>query len=214
MRVILFIDFWNFQLSWNEYHRRHGAQDVIRIPWHPTLYQVLVQHVHPEAVYAGTYVYASFDPNSPSDRRLRRFLNAMDGFPGYSVMVKERKPLGPTVCPNEGCRQPITTCPHCHQLIRRTVEKGVDTALATDLIRMGLDEHYDRAILIAADADHIPAVDFLRVRGKQVTHAWFRGHANELRNACWDHIHFDTLMGELVPEAVAAHAGGQGNGPA
>jgi hypothetical protein len=27
MRVKLFIDFWNFQLSWNEHHQRRGAKD-------------------------------------------------------------------------------------------------------------------------------------------------------------------------------------------
>lgn len=31
MRVRIFIDFWNFQLSWNEYHQRKGAQEIVRI---------------------------------------------------------------------------------------------------------------------------------------------------------------------------------------
>jgi uncharacterized LabA/DUF88 family protein len=83
--------------------------------------------------------------------------------------------------------------------LQRTVEKGVDTALATDLIRFGIDGYYDRAILIAADADHVPAVEFLGQRMKQVTHAWFRGHAHELRAACWDHLLFDNLIGDLLP---------------
>jgi hypothetical protein len=34
---------------------------------------------------------------------------------------------------------------------------------------------------------------------KQVTHAWFKGHAYELRNACWDHVLFDDLMPQLIP---------------
>lgn len=199
MRVKIFIDFWNFQLSWNEYHQRKGAAGIVRIPWKPLLYEALVRHVDPAAVYAGTHVYASYDPNSPADKGLRRFFNVMDGFPGYDVLVKERKPQGPIRCPN--CRQAITACPHCHQTIQRTVEKGVDTALATDLIRIGIDSHYDRAVLIAADADHVPAVEFLGQRMKQVTHAWFRGHAHELRNACWDHVLFDDLMPQLVPGA-------------
>ena len=78
------------------------------------------------------------------------------------------------------------------------MEKGVDTAIVTDLIRLGIDEHYDRAILVAGDADHIPAVQFLGSRMKQVTHGWFKGSSNELRNACWDHLYFDDLMGNLT----------------
>lgn len=53
-------------------------------------------------------------------------------------------------------------------------------------------------MLVAADADHVPAVDFLGNRGKQVTHAWSRGQSQELRNACWSHVLSDELMPELL----------------
>jgi hypothetical protein len=61
-----------------------------------------------------------------------------------------------------------------------------------------LDEPYDRAILVAGNAEHIPAVELLGSRMKQATHAWFKGNSNEFRNACWDHLHFDDLMDELI----------------
>ncbi|MHB1074006.1 MAG: NYN domain-containing protein [Gemmatimonadaceae bacterium] len=198
MRVKIFIDFWNLQLAWNSFHARHGASGVIRIPWKPRLYDVLVSHVDVGGVYAGTHVYASYDPASRKDLQLRNFLNVMDSFPGYDVTIKARKPLGPLRCSNEGCRKEIAECPHCHMALNRTVEKGVDTALVTDLIRLGIDNHYDRAILISGDADHVPAVEFLGQRMKQVTHGWFKGQSNELRNACWDHVLFDDLMPELL----------------
>jgi uncharacterized LabA/DUF88 family protein len=76
----------------------------------------------------------------------------------------------------------------------------LDTALVTDLIRSGIDGHYDRAVLVAADADHVPAIRFLGGRMKQVTHAWFRGQAGELRNACWNHLLLDELMPPLVDD--------------
>ena len=195
MRVKIFIDFWNFQLAWNTFH---GKEPVVKIPWSPRLYEVLVTSLGDTAIYAGTHVFASFDPLSKKDLQLRKFLNVMDGFPGYDVVVKERKPQHHLRCPNDGCRLEIRTCPHCGQEIRRTVEKGVDTALVTDLIRLGIDNHYDRAILIAGDADHIPAMEFLGSRLIQVTHAWFKGSSNELRNACWDHLHFDDLMPSII----------------
>lgn len=195
MRVKIFVDFWNLQLTWNRFL---GREPVVKIPWNPRFYEVLVSSIDKAVVYAGTHVYASFDPLSKPDLALRRFLNVMDSFPGYDVVVKERKPLNHMRCSHEGCRREIGTCPHCHQAIRRTVEKGVDTALVTDLIRLGIDDHYDRAILVSGDADHIPAVEFLGSRMKQVTHAWFKGSSNELRNACWDHVYFDDLMPRLL----------------
>jgi uncharacterized LabA/DUF88 family protein len=197
-RVKIFIDFWNFQLSWNEFHTRRGSGSLVRIPWSPQLPAVLVGRIAPDAVYAGTHVYASCNPGQMSDQKLRRFFNVMDGFTGYDVLLKERAPRGPSRCTNPACRELISTCPHCHETLHRTVEKGIDTALATDLIRYGLDGHYDRAVLIAADADHVPAVEFLGNRARQITHAWFRGQAMELRNACWEHIHFDDMMPDLL----------------
>lgn len=197
LRVRIFIDFWNFQLSWNEFHARRGNGQV-RIPWSPQLPSVLVGRISPDAVYAGTHVYASCSPGQMNDRKLRRFFNVMDGFTGYDVLLKERAPRSPSRCNNPRCHRPIATCPHCSEPIHRTVEKGIDTALATDLIRHGLDGYYDRAILVAADADHVPAVEFLGDRGKQITHAWFRGQATELRNACWEHMHFDDMLSDLL----------------
>ena len=108
MRVKIFIDFWNFQLAWNDYHRAHGAPNVVKIPWNPRLYEVLVSSIDKAAMYAGTHVFASYDPLSKKDLQLRKFLNVMDSFPGYDVVVKERKPLHHLRCPNDGCRIEIS----------------------------------------------------------------------------------------------------------
>ena len=95
MNVKIFVDFWNLQLSWNEYHRKLGATSPVRIPWEKTLPQLLVSRVDKAATYAGTHVYASINPRSPNDRKLHSFLQTMDLFPGYKVIVKERKPAKP-----------------------------------------------------------------------------------------------------------------------
>ena len=90
------------------------------------------------------------------------------------------------------------TCPHCGKQIRRTVEKGVDTAIVVDLIQGAIDETYDRAVLVSGDADFVPAVEFIQREGTQIIHAHFRNQANQLMNACWDHLFLDDLMGELL----------------
>ena len=197
MRVRIFVDFWNFQLQWNRYHRQNGAAGVVRIPWDTTLTRTICSEVDATATYAGTQVYVSIDPGNPADRGLRKFLNVMDGFPGYKVICKDRKPASRIRCP--ACGEYIDDCPHCEQPLRRTVEKGVDTSLVTDLLTMSLDDLHDRAILISADADMVPAVDYLQARGKNVTHLYFRPLGAELRNACWNHFYVDDLMASLVP---------------
>lgn len=146
----------------------------------------------------GTHVYASVDPTREADKRLHGFLHVMDGFPGYKVLVKDRKPRSSPRCPNETCGKRISHCPHCTEEIRGTVEKGIDTAIVVDLIQGAADETYDRAILVSGDADFVPAVEFVQRGGMQIIHVHFRNQANELMNACWDHRFLDDLMQELL----------------
>ena len=163
MRVRILVDFWNLQIAWNNFHERQ-AQGRPRIPWRVRLPIVLTNHVSDEAVYTGCHVYASVDPRNPADAGLRRFLHRMKGFPGYRVTIKERKPRGPYTCQHSECRQPLRECPHCGRPLQGSVEKGVDTALATDLIQAAIDDLFDDAILISADADFVPAVDLVQNR--------------------------------------------------
>ncbi len=198
MKVKIFIDFWNLQLSWNEYHKRNGSPSYIRIPWEKTLPQVLIKQVDPNPVYAGTHVYASINPNSPSDRGLQSFLQQMELFSGFKVVIKERKPAQPFRCSNTGCRQEITHCPDCSKDLLRTAEKGVDTTIAIELFHYALDNVYDKAILISNDEDFIPAIEFIHRRGNQIIHAGFKNQALALKKACWDHINFEDIMPELL----------------
>ena len=195
MRVRILVDFWNLQLAWNDFH-----QSRPKIPRDSRFTDVLTRHAGDDAVYTGCHVYASVDPNKPAaDVRLRRFLHVMQGFPGYQVIVKERQSRGPFTCPHQDCRKPILDCPHCDRVLRRTVEKGVDTALATDLVELAVDNLFDSAILVSADADFVPAVELVQRRtGKRVIHAYFRPRGQELRNTCWSHMYFDDFMDQLM----------------
>lgn len=50
---------------------------------------------------------------------------------------------------------------------QRTREKGIDVKIATDLIVGALDNQYDTAIVVSADTDLIPAIDWVRMRKKK-----------------------------------------------
>jgi len=52
-------------------------------------------------------------------------------------------------------------------------EKGIDVALAIDLVAMGIDGDYDVGVLASADTDLLPALEYLFRRGVRVeTAAW------------------------------------------
>jgi uncharacterized LabA/DUF88 family protein len=202
MKVKIFIDFWNLQLSWNEYHEGLGATERVKIPWERTLPQVLLDKVDKNAIYTGTHVYASIKPKSPHDRKLRNFLQTMDLFPGYKVIVIERKPAKPIKCTNEGCRKEITHCPHCKKELIRTVEKGVDTSIAIELFHFALDNIYDTALLLSNDEDFVPAINYIQRRGNHIIHVSFKNQGFAVKKACWDHVNLEDVMAELLPPVL------------
>ncbi len=65
--------------------------------------------------------------------------------------------------------------------------KGVDIALATDMLAHAFQAHYEVAVLVAGDADYLPLVEQVKRLGRSL-HVWFfvgpeSGLADELRLA-------------------------------
>jgi uncharacterized LabA/DUF88 family protein len=205
-RVRLFIDFWNFQLNWNEFHTRTGTPAPVQIPWRelPSILTAEVSKGQPVR-FTGAHLYASVDPSNPKDTKLNNwFHHVLASYTGYVVEVRPRKPRRAIRCREESCRAPIATCPACKAALKGTVEKGVDAAIITDLLTLAFDDNYDIAVLISGDADYAPAVRYIQKKtDKQVVQAFFRAHGDELRNACWDHVFFDDLMAKLVAGITA-----------
>lgn len=79
----------------------------------------------------------------------------------------------------------------------RYVEKGVDVALATDLIGMAWEDAYDVAILVSGDADYVGAVSKVMSKGRNVEIASFlKCLSRELRNAALN----KTILDDFIPQ--------------
>jgi len=61
-------------------------------------------------------------------------------------------------------------------------EKGIDVAMAIDILQIGLDEIMDVAILITGDGDFVPLVRALMKRGMAVVVAYFEYEEKERRS--------------------------------
>lgn len=195
-RVRIFIDFWNFILGIKEYNSNY------RVDWNK-LPSILVAEAAEQgaASYEGSCVYASINPRSPKDRGLKDFLsNTVNRMPGYEIKIFERKPKKAPVC--NSCQREIKKCPECNSLIERTVEKGVDTAIVTDMLQHAWDETYDIGVLLSGDRDFIPAVKFLNLRGKKIVHASFTNLGQELANQCWKQIDLSKFSIQLSRSRV------------
>ena len=58
-------------------------------------------------------------------------------------------------------------------------EKGTDVKIAVDLVIGAVDNHYDTAILVSSDTDLIPAIRYIKYRGKKIEYVGF-AHAPSL----------------------------------
>ena len=183
IRVRIFIDFWNFQLTLNGKNQGPFYPDWrILGPWLSTNACLVANVV--DWTLEGVHVYSSYDPASEQDAKHHKWATSWLAIqPGYHVSCVPRKPKSLPRC--SFCHQEIAICPNCHQRMKNTVEKGVDASIATDLIRFAWDNAYDIAVLVTLDADLIPAVEFLAKRGRKIIHAGSPPMGAALSRACW-----------------------------
>jgi uncharacterized LabA/DUF88 family protein len=189
----IFIDFWNFQLAWND---RAGVE---QIDWH-AIPRVLIDETKKKLEAAGiteplaleeTLVYASYNP--VKEGKLRGWLEGwLNRQPSYNVNVRERKSKPRKIhCPQ--CGTDNEKCP-CGAPFMWAPEKGVDTAIVTDLLSLAGENAYDVAILVSSDADHIPAVEWIQARGRKVINATWAHHGYDLKTKCWAEVELDGLI--------------------
>jgi uncharacterized LabA/DUF88 family protein len=191
-RVRIFVDFWNFSLDMRDFDENY------RLDWQrmPSILVAKATDGIASGSYEGTHVYASVDSGNPKDASLANFLsNTLDRMPGYQVKVKQRGIAKRVRC--KECGTEITDCPSCNKRLKRTVEKGVDTSIVTDMLQHAWDDTYDLAILLSSDSDFIPAVEFLDRRGKKIVHASFSVLGRELASKCWKQINLRLLADSL-----------------
>ena len=178
----IFVDFWNFQISIIDIRG-----DKYRIDWtkiSPWLIQEACSIVDPQLSFEGMRVYMSYHRSRPEDIKLKVWAsNFLDRVPGVEVCMVERRPKNPPVCPT--CHQTINPCPHCGASTAGTIEKGVDTAIVTDLFSLAWESAWDVAILVTSDRDFVPAVNMLHRKGLKVINAHFPPTGMELAKTCW-----------------------------
>ncbi|MBN2196188.1 MAG: NYN domain-containing protein [Polyangiaceae bacterium] len=194
VRVRAFVDFWNFTLSVKAW------RDGFPLDWQrfgPWLTEKAGALLSERTAYAGLHLYMSYDPaKQDGDAKLKNWAkNVLDRFPGVEVVLLERKAKAPPKCPR--CFESIKRCPKCDGDMRGTVEKGVDTTLVTDMIRLAWEDAYDVAVLVTSDRDFIPAVEFLNKKGRRVINGYFPPQGSDLAAKCWANIRLVPDLAEL-----------------
>jgi uncharacterized LabA/DUF88 family protein len=190
-RVMVFVDYWNFQLTINgrEASQPGTTVDRFKVNWRDlgvwlATKAASVLHASEPHSFEGVSFYTSYDPMKEEGRKFHRWaMGWLNAQPGVRVECRERRRKALPRCP--ACYAEIAQCPHCLQKIQGTVEKGVDTLMATDMIRLAWEDAYDLAVVASSDADLVPAVEFLRLKARKVIQAGFPPLGAALATACW-----------------------------
>jgi len=78
------------------------------------------------------------------------------------------------------------------------IEKGIDASLSTDLLWYAFQNAYDKAILITGDADFIPAVQRVRLLGKNIELWTFKHSVGKELKKNVDKVEFiDEIIDEI-----------------
>jgi hypothetical protein len=198
MRVRVFIDFWNFQLNWNDH------MDPQKCDWRALPRAIVAQAalllqpmgVVDPLILEETLLYASVDPTT--ETALKGWLtNTIDRMPSYRVRLRERKPQPKTIRCRE-CGAEFSECAKCNARYTPRPEKGVDTAIVTDLLSLAFQQSYDLAILVSSDADFIPAVEYLQSVGNKVINAGWSNRGHDLKRASWASFDLERIAASLV----------------
>ena len=206
-RIRVFVDYWNFQLALNELEAKARAipleQARFKVDWKglgPWLAGRAATTVGLQSYsFDGVIIYCSYNPQTDEGKRFRGWATTwLDRQPGVEVQCRERKRKATPKCP--ACHQPIEYCPHqkCQKRIVATEEKGVDTLIATDMIRLAWENAYDVAVLATSDSDLVPAVQFLGLKARKIVQAGFPPLGVDLATACWASFDVAAHRGEIA----------------
>lgn len=112
-----------------------------------------------------TYYYTTLPDQKANPKRYakqQRFLDALREKPYFNVTLGRLVRRGDTY-----------------------IEKGVDVAIAVDMLQMAFNDAYDTAILISGDSDLARAIEVIKRQGKHVENATTQGASSRhLRQIC------------------------------
>jgi uncharacterized LabA/DUF88 family protein len=183
VRLMVFIDFWNYELTMKELDPAF-LTDWFLLP--PAVTQEISRLFTVSVQFERCFVFGSYDPGSSGDTRLRNWAgNVLSKVPGASVSfsARQKRKTGPQCTGRE--HHEITACPICNASMLGTQEKGVDTQIAVEMMDMAFSRRCDAMVLVSADKDFIPVIDKLWSQGVKVIHAFFPNHGHELARKSW-----------------------------
>src|ERR1700677_2011602 len=108
MRIAVYIDYWNLQLTLNKrMSEAKGVEDYrAKIDWKnvgPMFAQAACETIGcpvGELSYEGSHIYTSFNPSTEDGKKFKNWATTwLDRKPGLNVQIRERRPKALPKCP-------------------------------------------------------------------------------------------------------------------
>lgn len=208
VRVRVFVNLNDFAQAWQFEHAKVIGKKIGREDRGNALMEVIdVRWEHfPEAVidqldeieYIGDYpkemravdIYASSGKKNDAERlKFEAWLDdTLDPLPGFEVHTFNSR------------EENNIKCTKCEHVLKRDVIKGLNTAVACDLLSHAVNDSYDIAVLVMDNEEIVPSVLSVQdIFDKQIVHVGLKERGNALRSAAWGNF----LLEDLVPELVS-----------
>lgn len=125
-----------------------------------------LEHLHGDALYESYFLNSSPDP-------------AVDTSNSFNTWLKSAPPRGPKMRVQlYPLKRLGVVCPDCGTRFERQVQKGVDVAVTTLMIKLAVQNLYDRLILSAGDGDFEDAISY--VKSSLHKEIWLAGFGSSL----------------------------------
>lgn len=182
-RVMIFIDFWNYELTMKELDPAF-LTDWFKLP--EAICAEVSKLLGEPVKYERCFIFGSYDPASTGDTKLRAWATkVLSKVKGAQVSFVPRQKCAHGPCCTGKEHHEVTTCPICGSSMLGTQEKGVDTQISIEMIDMAYSNRCDIIVLLSADKDFVPVVEKLLNRNIKVVHAYFPNHGHELAGKSW-----------------------------
>jgi len=208
VRLRAFVDFWNFQLSWNKHtHKAPCDYSVLAKVLKDKCAELLAGEVNKPIELLEVRLYASYNPDNRAEQKLKEWLeNTIAKFPHYRVFLRARHPRSRNVRCNE-CGSTIVNCPYCREPLSYAKEKGVDALKIIDLLSLAWADAYDVALLVTNDTDFVAAVERVQERGLRVVNATWKDQGIALSETCCKSFKIEEMAEKLYRNCLDAPEG-------
>ncbi|MGA8857768.1 MAG: NYN domain-containing protein [Candidatus Bathyarchaeia archaeon] len=175
-KVMIFIDGQNLLYACSTFSRKSGTGKKF---WYDdSKLERMLLNLRPNRKLIQVRYYtavAEIDPFRPNDdKRFSGQMNALSILASrnkWYVFSKLARTF-PVLCPycKRKDKEIIVVCPDCNKQILMPKNKGVDVALAADLLIYGLHDKYpyDTAIVVSGDTDFAPVIDSIKIHRPEV----------------------------------------------